>query len=224
MALLDMAGEDLEKKLAKLSPLGQSLRELYLNRAIKCLTEVLGQLLPLLGNKADRVQFSVWETYQTQQEGSEMKNFFLHPNKPDEKALPSATLTVIRIFHSAKPEHFCNLLPAPENAVLEKLNRGVDTSFFEGTVKLDPASKQAWNLVDYGQFAHGRCRGSVRTPVLPRDEFLNKVCKALYVDGASCVVCQNCCAMTSTLVGLLEANVFSEQELLSMLVKAVSAE
>ena len=109
--------------------------------------------------------------------------------------------------------------------MLEKLNRGGDdTSFFEGTVKLDPASEQAWKLVDYGQFAHGRCRGYMRTPVLRRDEFLNKVCKALYVDGTSCVVCQaNCCAMTSTLVGLLEANVFSEQELLSMLVKAASA-
>ena len=50
-----------------------------------------------------------------------------------------------------------------------------------------------------------------------RDEFLNRICSTLQVFSTSNAVCQNCCAITSVLVGLLETQVFGPDELLSML-------
>ena len=79
-------------------------------------------------------------------------------------------------------------------------------------------------LVDYGQYAHGRCVGYAKTPVLPQDQFLNSICLALHVLSCKSVTCANCCAITSILVGLVESQVFTKDEFLSMLKLAPKSE
>jgi len=60
--------------------------------------------------------------------------------------------------------------------------------------------------------------------VLPQDQFLNSICFALYVLSNKSVTCANCCAITTILVGLVESQVFTQDEFLSMLKLATKSE
>ena len=89
----------------------------------------------------------------------------------------------------------------------------------KGRVKLSTEGldeeNQAVELKDYGQYPWGLCEGSLFKPKLPRDRFLRDMCeKAIMVLGNSSVG-NSCCAVTSMLlVGLLEAKIFTEDELM----------
>ena len=218
LKIYEIAGRELEKALATLSPLALKLRELYMDREPKLLSEVWDQLKPLLGKKASPVRFYFW---QCREEGAtELETNYLYPEPAGEQEENIGSVVFVNIFHSSKPKHFANLLPAQENnAELRGVSRGKDTGCFEGTVKLlaNDGGASIAELVDYGQYAHGRSKGFERTPVFARDEFLNRICSTLQVFSTSNAVCQNCCAITSVLVGLLETQVFGPDELLSML-------
>ena len=93
----------------------------------------------------------------------------------------------------------------------------------KGTVKLsteglDEEKQAQVELKDYGQFPWGQCKGADFTPVLRRDKFLRDMCETIAVLGNSASA-GNSCAVTSILVGLLEAEIFTEDELLQMLTK-----
>ena len=210
--MLDIAGRNLEMQLDALSEVGRTLRALYQVREPKKLTEVWDKLSPLLGAKASNVRFYFWT--RRKEDETALTSNYCYP----EDLAASVTTARINIFHCDKPEHFANLLPARENdAELRGISKS-DQGYFEGTVKLgakDGAS--VVELVDYGQYAHGRCRWYDRTPVLPQDQFLNSICSALHVLSSKSVTCANCCAITSILVGLVESQVFSQAEFLSML-------
>ena len=129
---------------------------------------------------------------------------------------------MINSFHNAKPEHFCPLLLVDADAELQKVSQQKNGLLLKGTVKLsteglDEEKQAQVELKDYGQFPWGQCKGADFTPVLRRDKFLRDMCETIAVLGNSSA--GNSCAVTSILVGLLEAEIFTEDELLQMLTK-----
>ena len=144
-----------------------------------------------------------------------------HPPFPGSSSEP---YTVINIFHFPKPEHFCPLLLDDSVAELQKVSQQKN-GLLKGRVKLsaeglDDENQAQVELKDYGQFPWGLCEGSLFNPKLPRGRSISSAAmcaKKLWLGNSSV---GNSCAVTSILVGLLEAKIFTEDEFMQMLTKA----
>ena len=98
-----------------------------------------------------------------------------------------------------------------------------DSEGFKGTVKLQGIQgvlDAVVSLVDYGKYIWGTNNDSWQGK-LPWDPFLAKLCRLMGITRSSAV--DNCCAVLCILVGILEAQVMTEDALLSSLSKPAEA-
>ena len=134
---------------------------------------------------------------------------------------------VIHIFHALEPhpEHFCNMIVVDDGAVCDDV-RNTESEGFKGTVKLQGIQgvlDAVVSLVDYGKYIWGTNNDSWQGK-LPWDPFLAKLCRPSH--GHYSVVRSWQLLRSEVLcilVGILEAQVMTEDALLSSLSKPAEA-